>query len=75
MTNAIMLLTDFVQGGIEGFQFGAAGQKVRRNILHAVLAHVKQLDLRQVQRRAQLGYTVPEKAKMIRQEISAAFCR
>lgn len=55
------VLTDFVHGDIESFQFWAAGQEVRRNILHTVLAHVKRLDLRQTQRHTKLSYTVTEK--------------
>lgn len=56
-----MVLTDSVRGGAERLQLGAAAQEVRRNVLHAVLAHVEQPDLRQTQRRDELGQTVPER--------------
>lgn len=56
-----MVLTDFVHRDTESFQFGAAGQEVCRNVLHTVLAHIKQLDLRQTERRTKLSYTVTEK--------------
>lgn len=58
-----MELTDFVRRDTESFQFGAAGQEVCRNVFHAVLAHIKQLDLRQTERLTKLSYTVTEKRK------------
>ena len=72
--NQLMALTDFVHGNIQSFQFGAAGQEVWRNILHAVLAHIEQLDLRQTQRHAQLGYTVTEKRRRkIEKQLTSSF--
>lgn len=68
--NKSVVLTDFVHGCIEGFQFGAAGQEVRRNILHTVLAHIKQPDLWQALRYAQLSYTVTEKKKKVKLTIT-----
>lgn len=59
----LVILTEFVHRDIKGFQFGAAAQEICRNILHAVLAHIKQLNLRQTKRCAQLSDTVSEKKR------------
>lgn len=64
-SSQLVILTEFVHGDIKGFQFGAAAQEICRNILHAVLAHIKQLNLRQTKRCAQLSDTVSEKKKKI----------
>lgn len=61
----LVILTEFVHGDIKSFQFGAAAQEICRNILHAVLAHINQLNLRQTNRCAQLSDTVSEKKKKI----------
>lgn len=61
--NCRLILTDFIHGHTESFQFGAAGQEVWRNIPNAVLAHIKLLDLRQTQRHGELSYTVAEKRR------------
>lgn len=54
-------LTDFIRRSIESFQFGAASQEICRNLLHVVLAHIQQLDLRKAQRNAKFPYTITEK--------------
>lgn len=56
-------LTDAVGGGAEGLQLGAAAQEVHGKVLHAVVAHVQQPELRQPQRLAELGQNVPGKRK------------
>lgn len=57
----LVIPTEFVHRDIQSFQFGAASQEICRNILHTVLAHIKQLNLRQTKRCAQLSDTVSEK--------------
>lgn len=47
--------TDFVHWSIQGFQFGAAGQELRRNILNVILAHIQQLQLQEIYSRAQVS--------------------
>lgn len=54
-------LTDFIHRSIESFQFGAASQEICRNLLHVVLAHIQQLDLRKAQRNTKFLYTITEK--------------
>lgn len=54
-------LTDFIHRSIESFQFGAASQEICRNLLHVVLAHIQQLDLRKAQRNTKFPYTITEK--------------
>lgn len=67
--NQFLILTDYVHGCIECFQFGATSQEVWRNVLHAVLAHIKQLDLRQTKRCAKLSYAVTENENAIRHTV------
>lgn len=56
-----LVLTDFIHGGVEMFQFGAVDEEVCTNVVYTVPAHVQKFDLWQTQRHAELRHAVATK--------------